>query len=121
MAKSKKPSIVLRWKRQPSESGLRRVIQGPRGWDLYMGTERLASVRVLYKGLSRVRDGWYYCTPSRPGLEHRNTCDERGIPAADVRAACAAYVVASLSAAYPEATYKVHARVPGVSRAQEGR
>jgi len=121
MAKTnKKPTVLLRWKRQPNERGLARVIQGPRGWDLYMGTERLGYVRVLYMGLSRQTNGWYYVTPARPGIEYRNSCGERGVPAETVRASLAKYITECMNAAHPEATYKVHARVPGVRRTEEG-
>lgn len=41
MAEHKKP---LRWRRQPSETGLRRVTQGPRGAILARGDEEFARV-----------------------------------------------------------------------------
>jgi len=113
--------VLLRWKRQPNERGLARVIQGPRGWDLYLGTERIGYVRPLRNGFSRETIGWYYVTPERPGIEHRNSCGEVGVPASGARDACAAYVLAALLAAHPGTRYKVHARVPGaVAREEEG-
>lgn len=42
MAERKKP---LRWRRQPSETGLRAIGQGPRGWDLRQGGQTLGYVR----------------------------------------------------------------------------
>jgi hypothetical protein len=116
MTKPKTSSVILRWKRQPNERGLARVSQGLRGWDLFMGAERLAHVRPLFYGLSRNLVGWYYVAPERPGIEYRNSCGEVGAPPAQARAACAAYVVACLSATRPGTTYKVHATVPGVTR-----
>src|SRR5687767_1255595 len=101
MAKTKKKSVTLRWKRQPRETGLRGVGQGPLGWDLYWGPNRLASVRVLWKGFSRETDGWYYVAREDSlSVPHRNTCGERGVPPHTVRNACVSYVVEALRVAH---------------------
>lgn len=38
---------ILRWRRQPSEKGLALVCQGWRGYDLWRGEQRIASVRAI--------------------------------------------------------------------------
>lgn len=119
MAKTK--SVTLRWKRQPSETGLRAVVQGPRGWHLYWGTKRIATVSVLYKGFSRETDGWYFVAREDDlKVPHRNTCGERGKPASVARADCVAYVLAHLRAAHPDYNIKAPTSCPGADREREG-
>ncbi|WP_175958431.1 hypothetical protein [Burkholderia sp. BCC0405] len=50
-----------RWSKQPSEIGLRRVVQGTRGFNLKKDGEILASVRPLYSKTNRFDVvGWYW-------------------------------------------------------------
>lgn len=49
----KKPP--MRWRRQPNETGLARVCQGPRGFELVENKQILA--HVSYSGFA---DGWYF-------------------------------------------------------------
>lgn len=52
---------AARWSKQPSETGLRRVIQGVRGFDLKKDGEMLAYVRPLYSRTDRFQViGWYW-------------------------------------------------------------
>jgi hypothetical protein len=114
---NRKKSVTLRWKREPRESGLRGVAQGPRGWHLYWGPNRIASVAVLFKGFSRERDGWYfYASDDNLKVPYRNTCGERGIPAAQVRDSCVAYVLEHLRANHPGYAFKPPTSCPGTER-----
>lgn len=52
---------AARWSKQPNETGLRRVVQGTRGYDLKKDGERLATVRPLYSPTDRFQViGWYW-------------------------------------------------------------
>jgi hypothetical protein len=97
------------------------VVQGPLGWDLNWGPNRLATVRVLRKGFRHETDGWYYVAREDClGVPHSNSCDERGLPADVVRASCVAYVLEALRVAHPDVNFKAPASVPGEEpRAQE--
>lgn len=108
-----KKSATLRWSRQPRETGLRAVGAGPRGWILWWGSTKLASVNVLFKGFSRDTDGWYFVARADElGIPLHNTCSVRGRPADDVRAECVEHVMTLLRARYPDVTFKVPTRCP---------
>lgn len=49
----------LRWRREPSEKGLARICQGPRGYDLIHGDEIVIRARPL--GRSGSQWYWYGC------------------------------------------------------------
>lgn len=52
---------AARWSKQPNETGLRRVTQGVRGFDLKKDGEMLAYVRPLYSRTDRFEViGWYW-------------------------------------------------------------
>lgn len=57
--KAKLPTLKMSWRRQPNETGLRRVCQGPRGWDLAVGGEIVARSRPKLD-LGRRIEGWYF-------------------------------------------------------------
>lgn len=114
---TRKRSVTLRWKRVPRETGLRAVVQGPRGWRLHWGPHELATVAVLYKGFSRQMDGWFFVArDDAHGVPLRNTCGERGLPAAEVRATCVAYVLECLRSAHPEIDFKAPTACPGTDQ-----
>lgn len=48
--------MAMRWARQPSETGLRRVIQGPRGWEL----REHGQVQMRVAPLDRDCKAWYW-------------------------------------------------------------
>ena len=61
----------LTWRREPKETGLRRVYQGTRGYELRYNQETIITVSPLYRYWDRYIDdivGWYWV-----GLG-RNTC-----------------------------------------------
>lgn len=54
-------TIKMAWRRQPNETGLRRVGQGERGWELWYGkAERVGSVSPRYRGWGREKEGYYW-------------------------------------------------------------
>lgn len=53
-------TIKMTWRRQPNETGLRRVGQTERGWELRMGTVDVASTHPKYRGWSREKEGYYW-------------------------------------------------------------
>jgi hypothetical protein len=63
----------LRWRRQPNETGLARVCQTERGYDLRMGEEVLAQVRPTYAGFGRQSEGYYWFARSGDWLPLKNT------------------------------------------------
>jgi hypothetical protein len=87
---------VLRWRRQPNESGLARVIQGERGWHLMYGDDRMGTVSRLDR--HNPSDGYYfYAGHTRLGVPSRNTASDPPFPDADAaKAACREYVEAHL-------------------------
>lgn len=52
--------MTARWRKQPSEKGLARVVQGLRGFDLAEKGEIIIQVRPLYQGFGREVKGWYW-------------------------------------------------------------
>ena len=65
--------MAMRWARQPHETGLRRVVQGPRGWEL----REHGKVQMHVAPLDRQCSAWYWYghgenTASRPAA----TADE---------------------------------------------
>jgi hypothetical protein len=89
---------ILRWRRQPRESGLAGTAQGERGWHLMYGDDRVGTVGPLYEGFSRNRKGYYYYASDRTrGVPSINTAGHPPFPDADAaKAACREYVEAHL-------------------------
>lgn len=53
--------MALRWRKQPSETGLRRIAQGPRGFELRDGQTIMAHVSPSTTGPhSYTIVGWYW-------------------------------------------------------------
>jgi len=91
----KAPRLTVR--NQPIETGLARVSQGPRGYDIYFGGKRVGSVSANSSGW-HIYDGWYWCTPSEPdlGIEYMNTHITRAPTKEQARDECLVYVRACL-------------------------
>lgn len=51
--------MALRWRKQPNETGLRRVCQGPRGFELREGSTIVIRVSPLLSNHREVM-GWYW-------------------------------------------------------------
>ena len=62
----------LRWKKEPKETGLRRIFAPPRGSCLHDGENEYAHTGHL--GFRDEGFKWYWTAPSRPWMPHRNTC-----------------------------------------------
>ncbi|MEN2672614.1 hypothetical protein [Herbaspirillum huttiense] len=57
----------LTWRQEPRRKGLAGVSQGPRGYQMFYGTERIATVQ-------HSRNGWfYYASSERHSVPHINT------------------------------------------------
>lgn len=80
----------MRWKKEPSEKGLARVIQGPRGYWLRDGETRLASVRPIDRG----GQAWYWVAgwDAKDRIPHKNTCGEPTDSVESAKAEAMAYV-----------------------------
>ncbi len=84
----------LTWRREPSETGLARVIQGARGAILKCDGEDVAHVSAL-RSWERYGEyvGWYYYGSSeRLGIPHANTCRAPVATMDQAKVACEAYV-----------------------------
>lgn len=55
-----KPKLRLTWKREPNETGLSRVAQAERGYDLRLNGETIAEVRPITRYAYRETVGWYW-------------------------------------------------------------
>jgi len=85
--------MKITWKKQPSETGLARVCQAPRGADLRIDGVRVMSVRPAGRGLGRSVSGWYWYGSSEAlGIPHTNTCDTPLPTLEEAKAACEASV-----------------------------
>ncbi len=94
----------LSWKREPNETGLARIGQGARGFDLRIGGVSVAEVRPLYHypkdgGARRLLGYTYSANDRHHGIKIRNTVKTghcwREID--DAKAACEKYVRECLS------------------------
>ncbi len=64
---------VMRWKKNPPETGLRRIGAGPRGSTLRDAYTEWAWVSRLAGGWNDP-DGWYFVVPSGLPIPYENTC-----------------------------------------------
>jgi len=83
--------VRLRWKKESSETGLRRVGAGPRGSYLHDGKIKYAVVSAHATRITG-KIGWYWVAGWGSGVPHMNTCDEQGRTEADAKDAAMAYV-----------------------------
>lgn len=92
---AKAPRLTVR--NQPIATGLARITQSPRGYDIWFGGKCVGSVSANSSGW-HTYDGWYWCTPSEPdlGIEYMNTHITRTSTKEAARDACLAYVRACL-------------------------
>ena len=90
----------LTWKRQPHETGLRRVCQGERGYNLRLDSETVASVRLDRSIMGEGR-GYFWSCPARDLWPWHNTAAE-GVffaTADEAKADCKAWIVAAIERA----------------------
>lgn len=86
----------LRWKKEPSETGLRAVGQGPRGYRYHDGEKQYASVSPLGGGWRPMR-GWYWVAGWDSDVPHKNTCNEPVATPEEAKEQAAAYVAGFLA------------------------
>lgn len=79
----------LRFRRQKSERGLARHMQGERGYDLMLGDERIGGVYPRYARFER-NSGYYWY--AHVGKESRNTASEPVPTIEQAKADCMAWV-----------------------------
>ena len=85
----------LRWKLNPRETGLARVVAGPRGSSLRDESgKKYAAVSVL----GRWRDGWFWVAGWDSDVPYQNTCDAPCATVEEAKAQALAYVKSHLSA-----------------------
>jgi hypothetical protein len=95
--------MTLRWRKNKPETGLRRVVAGPRGSRLYLDNEiQVASVYAHRTGYAT--KGWYWVATANQaiGIAHRNTCDSIVATEAEAKAGAAAYIRAALQSVKPK-------------------
>lgn len=80
----------LTWKKQPSETGSRRVCQGPRGAILSADGEELGRVYPFSTGLVTYK-GWYW-TAAGDGVPWCNTSNAPVEDIDEAKAQCETYV-----------------------------
>lgn len=83
----------LRWKKEPRETGLRAIGQGPQGYKYHDGNKRFASVSPLGGGRYPLR-GWYWVAGWDSDVPHKNTWAEPCTTAEEAKAQAQAYVAA---------------------------
>ena len=88
--------MALRWRKNKPETGLRRVIAGPRGSTLYDGEIRYATVNAL--GRYHEKQGWYYVCGWESGIQRINTCNDPCPDEKTAKAEAMAYVREQLKA-----------------------
>jgi hypothetical protein len=92
----------LRFKREPMETGLRAVGQGPRGYDLWYGDERLGSAdeitQPFVRWMGTGRFYWHVGTFKELGIEHKNTAREPVETMEEAKAQLRTYVEECLKA-----------------------
>lgn len=86
----------LRWRRESRETGLRAVVQGERGYELWYGDERVASASPY--GRYRPEQGYYWSAPSneRLGIALKNTASQPVATIEEAKEQAMAYVRAAL-------------------------
>jgi hypothetical protein len=87
----------LSWRKEPNETGLRAVGQGPRGVELRVKGTRLATVSPLSAGWQSWK-GWYWVCPSNPslGIKYCNTCSSPCETQDEAKEECEKYVRAAM-------------------------
>lgn len=86
--------MALRWKKNPSPTGLARIGAGHPGYTLSDGTIRFAIVYSLSKGT-----GWYWVAGWESGIHRKNTCNEPVQESDIAKASAMSYVKQCLASA----------------------
>lgn len=83
--------MALRWKKDPSETGLRRIGAGPRGSKLHDGKTQYASIRP-HSTRHTGKSGWYWVAGWGGSVPHYNSCNDAPLSEDEAKAAAMAYV-----------------------------
>lgn len=93
----------LTWKRQANETGLARVCQSPRGFDLRAGGRYIGGVRPHRVDRFGRYAGWYwYAVDDTLRIGRMNTNDSPVLTIEEAKSECIAYVRACLAKAATE-------------------
>ena len=97
VAKSSKPRLT--WRKQPNETGLRSIGQGPRGAILKVDGEDVGRVYAYGRGITGdPHRGWYWTARDNAGhIPLRNTAGKPVKDLEEAKAACKAYVLECLA------------------------
>ena len=87
----------LRWKKNPKETGLRRVGAGPMGSVLHDGSTEYASVSAYGGNWRCPLRGWYWVAFADAVGEYRNTCDDLAADEVTAKAQAMAFVKEKLA------------------------
>lgn len=88
----------MSWRKQPNETGLRAVGQGPRGAILKVDGEDVGRVYPRRRAGAWEYRGWYWTARSdRLGIALRNTAGDEVETIEEAKAQCAAYVREALA------------------------
>ena len=81
------------WSKEPRQTGLAGVCQGPRGFVLKHGCAEVATVSPLTDGPSRwTPNGWYWCAENMAGVRHNSLWNTPRYATPDeAKTACLAY------------------------------
>lgn len=98
--------MKLRWRKDPKETGLRAVMQGPRGSGLYGDcTVKFASVAASVDRFGTWKClGWYWVAGWGSSVPHKNTCNELVPTEEQAKADALTYVKAHLAGKPNEVT-----------------
>ena len=106
-------TCTLRWRRQPRETGLRAVTQGPRGWQLFAGAVKVASVNAAYADFSREVRGWYWVAGAdEMGVRLHNSSASPSLSPSHARDEVVRYVMAALEDHVLDTRFKAPTRCP---------
>lgn len=89
--------MKLTWKKEPKETGLRRITAGPSGSKLHDGLKTYATVCALGGGMHCPVKGWYWVSGWSSGIPHKNTCNEPVATEKDAKKAARDFVTLHLS------------------------
>lgn len=92
-------SEKIRWKKNPAETGLRRVGAVARGYVLHDGKTKYAYIYPNGGVWSSKQNGWYWVVPTHESIPYENTCQTPCETVEDAKAKAKDYVMSHLKKA----------------------